>query len=160
MRAADAVGIRNGSVHAEVMLTADGPRLIEIAARLSGSCMMIAGKLATGDCQIDRTVRHHLDGEFTPGYELVRHTRAMWLGTPNAGILRNIEVLEASRDLPTAQAMSLVKNGTVVSATVDAFTELGWIVLAHVDADAVEADYRRIKELERQVVVEPVDTPA
>lgn len=158
VRAADAVGIRNGSTHAEVKLTPDGPRLVEIAGRLSGSCMMIAGKLATGDCQIDRTVRHHVDGDFRESYELVRHARTMWIGTGTDGILRNIEVLERAIELPTVHSLSLVGNGSRVSRTVDAFTELGWIILAGTDEAAVEADYQRIKELERQVVVEPVGT--
>lgn len=36
---ADAVGIRNASGHAEVILTSEGPRLVEIAGRFSGGCM-------------------------------------------------------------------------------------------------------------------------
>ncbi|CAM5613475.1 hypothetical protein SRIMM317S_01611 [Streptomyces rimosus subsp. rimosus] len=53
---ADAVGIRTGCTHTEIMLTDDGPRLIEIAARLDGGCAQQAARLATGDCQIDRAV--------------------------------------------------------------------------------------------------------
>ena len=36
-RVAAAVGLRNGCGHAEAMLTADGPRLVEIAVRLAGN---------------------------------------------------------------------------------------------------------------------------
>jgi len=158
--AADAVGIRNGSTHAEVIVTVDGPRLVEIASRLSGGCMMASGRLATGDCQIDRTVRHYLDGEFSPGFELVRHVRTMWLGTEQDGVLRNIEILEGARDLPTVHSMDLARNGTLISCTEDAFTELGWIILGGCDEDAMEADYQQIKEWERQVVVEPVGAAA
>lgn len=33
----DATGVRNGPAHVEVMITDDGPRLIEIGARLAGA---------------------------------------------------------------------------------------------------------------------------
>jgi hypothetical protein len=33
---------------------------------------------------------------------------------------------------------------------------LGWVVLATTDRDKMEADYRRIKNLERQLRVDPV----
>jgi hypothetical protein len=37
---------------------------------------------------------------------------------------------------------------------------LGWVVLATTDRDAMNADYRRIKHLERQIVVDPVPESA
>ena len=152
-RAADAVGIRNGSTHAEVMLTADGPRLIEIAGRLAGAGMMASALLATGDNQSHRTIRHVLDGCFTPGYDLRQQVRVIWLGTQAAGILRNIEVMEAALELPSVHSMSVMPNGQFVAPTVDVYTELGWIIQAHPDEKIVEIDYQRIKEMERQVIV-------
>lgn len=155
-RAATACGIRNGSTHAEVMMTPDGPRLIELAARCSGSCMMISGKLATGDNQIDRTVAHYVDGTFTPGYQKLREVRTAWPAVPNDGILRNIEIFDQVRRLPTFHAMSLPENGTFVRLTTDMRTSLGWIILDAPDWDAIETDFRLIKELESRLVVEPV----
>jgi len=154
--AADAVGIRNGSTHAEVMLTDDGPRLIEIASRLDGSCMMTAARAATGDCQVDRAVRHYLDGEFSPTYKLTNHARAVWLGVQADGLLANVEVLDPIKELRTVHAMGLASNGKLMASTVDAFTELGWVILADPDEAAVIADYERVKELEKLVTVEPV----
>lgn len=158
--AADAVGIRNGSTHAEVMVTDDGPRLIEIAARLDGSCMMTAARAATGDCQVDRAVRHYLDGEFTPSYKLINHARAVWLGVQADGMLCNVEVLDPIRELLTVHSMGVASNGKLMTSTVDAFTELGWVILAHPDEAAVIADYERIKELEKLLTVEPVAAKA
>jgi hypothetical protein len=155
MQAADAVGIRNGSTHAEVMLTDDGPLLIELASRLSGSCMMISGRLATGDCQIDRTVRHYVDGSFTPGFELLQNARTMWLCAERDGIVRNIELLEELKGLPTVDSMSLPQNGQAIPATYDMFTAMGWINLASPDMHAIEEDYVRIREAERRIVIAP-----
>jgi hypothetical protein len=149
MRAADAVGIRNGSTHAEVIVTEQGPRLVELAARYSGSCMMLAGMHATGDNQIDRTVRHVLDGEFTPGFRLVRPVRAMWLCAEQAGAVRESELLRAALELPTVWRASLPPDGKQVPVTNDVTTALGWLVLGADTWEAIEADYRRIRELER-----------
>jgi phosphoribosylamine-glycine ligase len=155
-QAAHACGIRNGSTHAEVMLTPDGPRLIELAARYSGSCMMFSGALATGDNQIDRTVRHYVDGEFRPSFELVREVRTVWLAAENDGTLRNIDIFEEVRAMPSFYAMSLPENGKVVPQTTGMSTSLGWIIQGASDWDTIEADYRRIRELERDLVIEPV----
>lgn len=156
MQVADAVGIRNGSAHAEVMLTRDGPRLIEIAGRLAGTPLQQAARLATGDCQIDRTIRHLLKGEFTPGYQLRQHASIVCLSAPHAGVLRNAEVLEPLRELPATRLLSLPhRTGETVPATEDLFTLLGWVLLASPSAAALDRDYRRIREAERQVVITP-----
>jgi biotin carboxylase len=149
MRAADAVGIRNGSTHAEVIVTADGPRLVELAARYSGSCMMVSGSIATGDNQIYRTVRHVLDGEFTPGFELVEQVRTLWLCADHAGAVRGMAILEAAAQLPTVRKMSIPPDGKVVPMTNDVTTSLGWIIQAAADWDVIEQDYARIREMER-----------
>jgi carbamoylphosphate synthase large subunit len=150
MQAADAVGIRNGSTHAEVIMTADGPRLVELAARYSGSCMMLSGSHATGDNQIERTVRHLLDGEFAPSFELVREVRTLWLCSDHAGPVRDMEILERIQELPTVWKMSIPPNGKHVPMTNDVTTSLGWVIQGAADWAAIEADSRRIRELEQE----------
>jgi hypothetical protein len=157
---ADALGIRNGAAHGEVMMTADGPRLIEIGARLAGTPLQHASREATGDCQIDRAVRHHVDGARPDAYTLHRHVRIISLSVERAGVLRGAAALDAIRDLPTVSAVSLPhRDGETVPATVDLFTLLGWVVLASADAEAIRADHERIREIERSVVVEPTAEP-
>jgi len=49
LRAAhDAIGYRHGITHTEVMLTAAGPKIIEINARLGGDLIPLAASIATG----------------------------------------------------------------------------------------------------------------
>jgi biotin carboxylase len=151
---AQAVGIRNGCTHTEIMLTADGPRLIEIAARLAGSGLQHSARLATGDSQIDRTVRHHLDGTFTPSYRITQPTRVLWLSSPDAGTLADVEGLDALQDLPTFQRRGLpYRNGDQVPRTEDLFTSLGWVILAGPSQDALDTDTARVRELEKRVTV-------
>jgi biotin carboxylase len=148
MRAAHATGIRNGCTHAEVVLTPDGPRLIELAARPAGSCSMISGSLATGDNQVERTVRHYLDDEFAASFQLVQRVRTTWLCAANAGTVRDAGILRAAQDLPTVRRMSLPANGERIKGTYDASSILGWVIQCASDRADIEADYRRIRELE------------
>lgn len=158
-KVADAVGVRNGSSHVEVMLTGDGPRLIEIAARLAGTPLQQASRLATRDCQIDRNVRYVLDGEFTSGYELHQNVSIACLSAARAGVLRNAEILLSLRDLPTARMASLPhRTGDNVPKTEDLFTLLGWVMLASPDAGELDRDYAAIREAERNVIITPAGT--
>jgi hypothetical protein len=61
-RVLDAVGVRNGCGHVEVMLTPDGPRLIEIGSRPAGGGHQLITEIATGDNHIKRTVAHRERG--------------------------------------------------------------------------------------------------
>ncbi|MEU5302601.1 ATP-grasp domain-containing protein [Streptomyces noursei] len=154
---ADAVGIRTGCTHTEIMLTDDGPRLIEIAARLDGGCAQQAARLATGDSQIDRTVRHHLDSAFTPGFEIVQPTRVVWLSAANSGAMSNAEVLDAARELASFQKLSCrYPNGSRVPKTEDLFTTLGWVLLSTPDQDVLDQDTKRVREIEAKVVIDPL----
>lgn len=151
---ADALGIRQGAAHAEIMLTAEGPRLIEVGARLAGTPLQYCARLATGDCQIERAVRHLLDGSFTPSYELRQHVSIVCLSAPRAGVLRNAEVLDAVPGLPTVARVNLpYASGTEVPRTADLFTLLGWVVLACPDPAAIDADAAALRDLERQLVI-------
>jgi len=154
-RVLDAVGIRNGGGHTEIIFTADGPRLMEVAARLAGTPLQALARYASKDCQIDRAVRHVLDGEFTPGYRLLRHASVALLCAPRAGVLRNGELLDEMRALPTVQAAALpYRTGDNVPATADLFTNLGYLILGDPDEAAVETDYNRIRTLEQQLVID------
>lgn len=148
--AATAVGIRNGSTHAEVIMTSAGPRLVELAARYSGSCMMLSGLHATGDNQIERTVRHALDGAFEPWFRLEREVRTAWLCSDHAGPVRDMHVLAAIADLPTVHAISIPPDGKPMPITNDVTTSLGWVIQGADSWAEIEADYRRLRELERE----------
>jgi biotin carboxylase len=156
----DAVGVRNGCGHTEVILTADGPRLLEIGARPAGGGHQMITKLATGTNHILRTVAHRVRGEFRDTYDLIQHVCSVVISAPDTGIWRNAEIFANVESLGTYWAKWFGGGtGDRVQATTDIYTYLGWVVLASPDPDAVDADYRHIKELERQIKIDP-RTPA
>lgn len=151
----DAVGIRNGCCHTEAILTADGPRLLEVGARPAGGGHQMISKLATGDNHILRTVAHRVRGEFKESYELKLHVCSVVITAPRAGIWRNQEIFAGVGSLATYWADHFYHHtGDRVPAPAGLSSMLGWVVLAAPDRAAIDADYRRIKDLEREIVVD------
>jgi biotin carboxylase len=153
----DAVGIRNGPSHTEVMLTPSGPRLIEIGARPAGGEHQLCSELATGDNQIKRTVAHRERGEFKPGYELVRQLRLVVVSAPRAGVWHNAEIFDGVESLSSYYAKHVsYHTGDRVPATRDIVSYLAWFILTSDDPDTVEADHRQIKSWEALLDIRPV----
>jgi len=152
----DAVGIRNGCCHTEVILTGDGPRLLEVGARPAGGGHQMITKMATGTNHIERTVAHRVRGEFRPGYELVQYVASVVISAPEAGTWCNAELFADVDSLATFRMKHFYfGTGDTVPAPGGLSTMLGWVVLVTRDKAALDADYHRIKELERQIKVDP-----
>jgi hypothetical protein len=151
-RVLDAVGVRNGCGHSEIMLSRNGPRLLEIGERPAGGGHQLISKLATGDNHILRTVAHRVRGEFCAGYELQQQVRGVFVSAPAGGLWTNPEVFAGVDTLPTVYATNFPDDTTQpVKETVDLTSFLGWVILAGPDQHAIELDYQRIKEMEAQI---------
>jgi len=148
-RVLDAVGVLNGCGHVEVMLTPDGPRLIEIGSRPAGGGHQLITDIATGDNHIKRTVAHRERGEFTSGYRLVKHLRGVFISAPRAGVWHNAEIFDGVERLSTFHEKHFpYTTGDHVPAGRDMLTVLAWVILTSTDREAVDADYRQIKAWE------------
>jgi hypothetical protein len=155
----DAVGITTGASHTEIMVTTAGPRLIEINARPHGGGHPIYCRAATGDSQVDRAVRYLTSADPLPAdYRLRQQARVVFLISPSAGIMTNIETLDPVRQLPSFFAMQLqVGNGSWVAATGDLLTTqaFGFVVIMHPTLDQVTRDCMTIRALEKELILEP-----
>jgi hypothetical protein len=159
-RILDAVGVRNGCGHTEVIVTPTGPRFLEIGARPAGGGHQMITKLATGTNHILRTVAHRVRGEFTDNYQLIQYVCSVVIRAPRTGIWRNAEIFDDVGSLATYWAHHFgFGTGDLVPETTDIYTHLGWVVLATTDAQAKAADYSRIKALEQQLKIDPVTLP-
>ncbi|HEX7308923.1 ATP-grasp domain-containing protein [Lentzea sp.] len=152
----DATGVRNGPAHAEVVLTPDGPRLVEIGTRLAGAEQQELTLLGTGENQITRMVRHHADGVREAGrYARRQHVRSVYLSSPAAGELANsVRFDELASLLPSYQRDVLpYREGSIVPRTDDLRTSLGHVVLATTDAEQLERDEATVREIEAGLIV-------
>jgi len=157
-RVLDAVGIRYGAAHVEVMRTPAGPRLVEVAARAHGGGQPRFCRVATGDSQVDRTVRYFTgSGEIPAGYRLVKHVLVVFLIARAEGVVQNAEIFDAVPRLASHHFSTIaLRNGQRVQITKDLFAslDLGFVVLAHEDRAQTVADCAAIRALERALIVD------
>src|SRR3954451_9616065 len=150
----DAVGMRVGCGHTEIMMTPDGPRLIEVAARPAGGGHQLISKLATGDNHILRTVAHLVRGESRSGYDLIQQVRGIFVMAPREGYFRNREVFDGIDELKSFHWMKILYDeDAVVPETVALFSCLAWVILLHSDPATLDADYHRVLEMESNIVI-------
>lgn len=155
MRVLDALEIRTGGGHAEIRMTAQGPALIEIAARAMGplgSTTTIArGTLHDQaelivDAMTDATGFAALAGR---SYQLHRHAMVLYLGNSQAGTLSELPILPHLEGLASIVDVQFVARiGQPIQPTLDLTSILAKIYLVHDDAAQLEADYATIRALE------------
>lgn len=151
----DALEIRNGGGHAEIRMTADGPALVEIAARAMGpldSTTTIAH--GTGHDQAELIVDALTDGTkfdavYGQTYRMDKHAMVVYLPSTVEGVLGDLPILEHLKALPSLLNYQLLpKLGGPIQRTMDLTSVLAKIYLVHADGAQVDADYAKIRELE------------
>jgi len=153
----DALGFQNGPAHAEIMLTDTGPVLIEVGARVMGASMPpeIVSE-CIGHNQLDLTIdcflnhKHFLKQVERP-YKIVKHCMMKILISYKAGQIESVPGKEIIEKLSSAKVVRIpVKSGDSIARTVDLFTSPGEVLLVNSDPAILEADYKRICELENE----------
>jgi biotin carboxylase len=158
--ALDAVGLRQWAAHTEIMMTPDGPRLLEVNARLAGAGNPAVTEIASGVSQVTRIVDvcAGRGDQMPPGYTLRQNVMAVFLMAHSAGIVRNAEIYDEARSLPSYHSpVHLVGSGDHVDASTDLFATMtmGYIILAHESSEQIAADRKAIRELEQRLVIDP-----
>ncbi len=155
-KALDALGVRFGATHTEIMLTKDGPRLIETSARMIGGPVVGFARAATGSSQADKLVEIYADGEVKNKEIQFKQTVVpVFLKAAHPGSASNLEVLDGASELPTLLHKYVwIKNGDYVPRTVDYLTSIGIIALAG-DRESIFMDYKKVRAMESKLVFTP-----
>lgn len=149
----EALGIRYGPAHTEVMLTETGPVLVESGARMHGS---------VPDEIVDRCTPSHqtltAEAYLDPGsvarraarpYELKAGAYCVMLISRDEGTIVSADGLRKIEELPSfAGTISMLGPGDRLKRTVDLFSCPGIIYLVDPDRARLEADYDRIRALD------------
>ncbi|GAX17529.1 hypothetical protein FisN_18Lh175 [Fistulifera solaris] len=165
----DALGLKNGPSHGEVMMTPDGPCLVEMNCRArggDGNWRPLARALTGGYSQVEVAVDSYLDGaafsalrDIPPspfkasGEEviLVSYTRGVVKSTPGFDIIRK---------LPSFVYLETgVKPGTKVDYTVDLVTSIGSVILMHRDDAILRQDADKVRQLEKDDMLFEYEDP-
>jgi len=118
-RAAAALGLREGPVHAELRVNSRGPWLIELAARpIGGRCSRALrfeirerGKGKGETFSLEEIVIRHALGMELPVLERERQASGvMMIPVPGAGVLREVRGVDAARAVPLVEEVTIVAH--------------------------------------------------
>ena len=146
----DALGIRHGPAHLEIMLTEDGPCLVEVGARICGANKAYYADLAAGESQLEWTVEAYTNparflAEYQRPYRVRRHVAISWPTSPAAGTLRSYPLLDVVRGLESFNNVEIyVEPGGSVPKTIDDSSKAMAIGLAHPVEEVVVRDFNTV----------------
>jgi biotin carboxylase len=152
----DALSIKYGAAHSEVMLTNDGPILIEVGARLHGSINPDAVTECVGHNHVSKTVESYIDPvaflkKVNNPYNLHKRSFCLALISEFSGIIKDFPGLKKIEKLPSFFSIKMsVNSGDLLQKTVDLVSSPGIIYLIHEDRDVLEQDYQTIRNIEKQ----------
>jgi hypothetical protein len=162
-----ALGVRFGPSHAEVMLTPDGPALVEVGTRMAGNMHPGFHDQCAGANQADLTALAFLrPADFLRSYggrTYRKRKEAICYLTPTAlnGVVTGIDeaVVAEISALKTVYTLNVKKKvGDRLRPTVDLFSSTLRVFMRAADDDDIAADYRRVQELADRVYI--VSSPA
>jgi biotin carboxylase len=142
-RAAAALGLREGPVHAELRVNERGPWLVEMAGRsIGGLCSSIL-RFGTDVC-LEELILRHAAGLELPALE--REQRAagvMMIPIPSAGVLRGFHGVEEARAVPGIEGVEITARlHQPIVPLPEGASYLGFIFAGGETASAVEAALR------------------
>ena len=142
-RAAAALGLRDGPVHAELRVGPRGPRVIEVAARSIGGLCSRALRFGTGMTLEELILRHAL-GRKIESYERERRPAGvMMLPIPRAGRLQAVTGTEAARAVSGVEDIVITTHrGQELVPLPEGWQYLGFVFARADTPEAVEQALR------------------
>lgn len=134
-RATRAVGLENGPAHVEIILTKDGPKMVEMGARMGGDCITThLVPLSTGIDMIKATIDISLGQEpdIEPRFE--KGSAIRFFDVP-CGTISAIEGVEKARELPGVKEVSVSRKvGDAVAKIGSSGDRVGFVIAEGADA--------------------------
>lgn len=158
-RTLDALGIKHGPSHGEVMMTAEGPCLVEMNCRAhggDGSWTPLARALTGGYSQVDMTADALCDPKAfdkipdKPCSPFKASGQEVMFVSYSKGKVVSSPGFEVVKMLPSFVHMDgIPKVGAEVDYTTDLVTSIGSVVIMHDDPAIVKRDIEFIRMLEQ-----------
>ncbi|WP_109477068.1 ATP-grasp domain-containing protein [Paraburkholderia sp. C35] len=152
----DALQIRNGPAHHEVMLTQNGPRLIETGARLAGGIDYSVVEECNGYSQVSVLADSLVAPQTFPRRNVLqdsapaRFARFIYMFSPAAGTVIEQPDLSPFMTVPGLMSIKLTfEQGTRLEATGDTFGHPGYAMLLASSQEELERDYACFRAIER-----------
>ncbi|MFC6339303.1 ATP-grasp domain-containing protein [Pseudomonas sp. CCM 7891] len=154
------LGIKNGPSHAEVMLTADGPKLVEVAARTDGILRDTVCAQTTRLGQINAAAMSITDPAAferlvatDTHYELFQNSYNVCLINSSKGVFsKELFLMQLARLESFFEAVFYAQDGQEIAITKDVFSQPGTVYLVHADLSVIESDYKAIRRMESEAI--------
>ena len=149
-----ALGLCEGPVHAELRVTADGPVVMEVAARtIGGECARLLS-FGTGHSLEELVIRHAI-GKPRQTANAVGGAGVLMIPIPAAGVLRRIEGIGRARAVPgVTDVLVTIRDGYELVPLPEGGSYLGFI-FAQGETPAVAEAALRASHAELNIVIAP-----
>ncbi|MFQ5896967.1 MAG: ATP-grasp domain-containing protein [Candidatus Methylomirabilia bacterium] len=143
-RAATALGLWEGPVHAELRVNDRGPWMIEIAARSIGGLCSRALRFGTG-LSLEELILYHALGKEVASLERERRSAGvMMIPIPRRGVLEEVRGLEAARRVPGIEEVAITAHlGQELMPPPEGWQYLGFIFARAESPGEVDAALRQ-----------------
>src|SRR5579883_2709792 len=147
-RAAAALGLREGPVHAELRVNEAGPWIVEIAGRSIGGLCSTILQFGVDMCLEELLLRHTL-GFDVPSFDRASGAAgAMMIPIPRSGLLKAVSGIEAASAVPHIEGIEITaKVGGPIVALPEGSSYLGFIFSHAADPATAEQALREAHSL-------------
>ena len=129
-RAALSVGIENGPAHVEIIVTKDGPKMVELGTRMGGDCITThLVPLSTGIDMVGNTIRIALGEEPDLERKFEKGSAIRYFNVP-CGTIKAIEGVEEAEKIEGVKEISFVKNVGDTTGEIGSSTDRVGFVIA------------------------------
>ncbi len=151
--AVEAIGIKNGPSHTEIIVTEQGPKIVELGARLGGDCITThLVPLSTGVNMVENCIlialglKPDLEKKFTKG-SAIRYIPS------HKGVLKSVSGEKSAEKIEGVKEVDIVKSvGEELTEINSSTARIGFVVAQGDDADrAVEICQKAISEIKIEI---------
>lgn len=156
VRACKAVGINCGPAHVEMILTKDGPKMVELGARMGGDCITThLVPLSTGIDMVKATIDAACGNEPDIKQKIYKGSAIRYFNT-SAGVLKGIEGIDEAKRILGVQEITVVKDiGAEITDIGSSVDRIGFVIAqADTAEDAVKVCEEAIEEI--KIAVEKI----
>lgn len=153
-QAVKAVGINCGPAHVEMMVTSNGPRMIELGARMGGDCITThLVPLSTGVDMIEATIEVCLGRTPNIKPRFDKGSAIRFFNTPN-GTIKSIEGVREALSIDGVKEVVFTKHiGDKVGDIHSSLDRVGYVITQHNSAvEAEELCHRALDVIKIEVV--------
>ena len=128
-RAVKSVGIKCGPAHVEIMLTKDGPKMVELGARMGGDCITThLVPLSTGIDMIEATMSVSVGKKPDIERTIDCGSAIRYFNVP-AGVISEISGVQEAKEISGVREISFVKGvGDTVTAIGSSTDRVGFVI--------------------------------